>query len=877
MVIKHQLRFVLIAFFSVLFLLSGAFAQNVVNGEYFFDTDPGIENGEPISFTPAGDIANHNESIDISTLSIGAHQLFIRTQDDNGQWAQTTVHNFAILQNPTNAQITALEYFYDVDPGEANGTNIPITASVDIPDFSTTLSTSGISTGFHTLFFRSKDVNGNWSLSSQHLIYKNTSSNPVITDIEYFFDNDPGEGNANNITITQGAEIADLMPNINTDVLSSGTHFLGIRSKDNLGQWSHLNYFLFLKTDNPSVSQITELEYFFDNDPGTGNANSINITPGADISNITSTIVTSGLSQGAHFLSIRSKDNFGRWSHLNSFLILKQSDQVPSQITDLEYYLGNDPGVGNGNAISITPSANIVNLSTSISTLGLSSGTYALNLRSKDNFNNWSHVSSALFFYTGSGPITDIVEIEYYFGLDPGKGNATSIPITPETDIVNLTTSINTSSIQNGANVLNIRSKSADDKWSNTNQFLVLKRPSAQIDLAKIEYYFDQDPGKGNGTEIALSASTEISDLSSMIDISALPLGPHLLSFRTQEVAGEWSLDQHFLILKQPEDIPYNINAAEYFVGDDPGQGNGIALTVNPGNQIFLIQTIDVSTFDEGAQEIHVRTKDETGRWSHDQVFPIKKRAFEAKNITKGEYFFDTDPGLNLATSFTIPASVDVANLNVIVMTNGLSEGLHDLYIRTVEEDNKWSLTNVSIDILVDQALPLIWLDFELLKKENSVLLDWKVAEAKNTSHFNIEKKKNEYFDKIGEVESFNQVGARDYKFTDNNPHNGWNYYRISQNDIDGNRSYSDTKSVFFSNILELSVFPNPTTETIHISGVNANTEYKYSILDASNKQVKSGTYTADMLLDFQDLPDGPYFLLLESNIEIESFLIIKQ
>ena len=779
----------------------GAFAQNIITGEYFFDLDPGYNNGQAINFTPSDDISDQIESINITGLSNGAHRLFIRTQNDIGEWSNSTIHNFVIVNNPATTQLTEMEYYYDVDPGEGNGTNIPINSSIDILDFSTTINTAGISNGLHLLHIRSKNV---------------------------------------------------------------------------LNQWSHSNSSLIFKRSNTS-SPVSQIEYFIDSDPGLNNATPINFSPANDIIDLSSSISSNTITQGSHLLGIRSKDNLGQWSQTNFILLYKLSDNAPQNITELEYFIGNDPGQGNGQSINISASSNIVNLNTLISTNGLSSGTYTLNVRSKDDRNQWSHISSTLFFYTGSQPISNIAAIEYFFGLDPGKGNGTSVSITPNTDIVNLQATIQTSSIPSGANVLNIRSQDVHGQWSQTNQVLVLKQEDNLEDITKIEYYFDQDPGKGNASTINLSADINISDLSSLISTSTLSNGPHRLAIRAQQMDGTWSLDQHFLIIKQPEDIAYNINQAEYFIGQDPGLGNGQALNINPGNQIILIQSIDASLLGSEAEEIHVRTKDETDRWSHNYVFPVKKRGFTTHDISSGEYFFDNDPGLNNATGFTIPSDVDIQDLNLIVMANNLSDGLHDLYIRTVDTNNQWSLTNISLDILVDQALPLSWLDFYLEKQNDGIHLIWEVEEAINTSHFEIEKSQTNNFNLIGTVQSENSPENISYKFLDESPHKGWNYYRIKQVDQDGQFTYSEQRSVFISVKTEIKVYPNPTTQSIYISGLDSDKNYQYSLLNAQNQLIHQGSYSDAMLIDIADYPNGNYFLILKENNRIESFLIIKQ
>ena len=59
--------------------------------------------------------------------------------------------------------------------------------------------------------------------------------------------------------------------------------------------------------------QITAAEYFFDDDPGVGNATALTIAQGASIDE-TFSIPTTGLSEGLHVLHIRTQDSDNVWS-----------------------------------------------------------------------------------------------------------------------------------------------------------------------------------------------------------------------------------------------------------------------------------------------------------------------------------------------------------------------------------------------------------------------------------------------------------------------------------------------------------------------------------------------------------------------------------
>ena len=104
-------------------------------------------------------------------------------------------------------------------------------------------------------------------------------------------------------------------------------------------------------------------------------------------------------------------------------------------------------------------------------------------------------------------------------------------------------------------------------------------------DIAGTEYFFDTDPGQGNG--VGLSAadgafdSQEDVDLFS-IDTSLLKIDSHTLYVRFMSDEGVWgmarpiSYDPNFV---SPANFKITgekwITAAEYYIDTDPGSGNG--------------------------------------------------------------------------------------------------------------------------------------------------------------------------------------------------------------------------------------------------------------------------------------------------------------
>ena len=235
---------------------------------------------------------------------------------------------------PPPGNITNIEYFIDSNP--AFGTGTPITgfaSSINVSNFSTTVSLTGVPGGFHRIYFRSKNADGKWSLTNNVFfdnfnlpVYPSASAALNIVQLEYFIDNnDLGFGNCTPLPITPNTNIANLNVNINVTGLVQGVHRLFIRSKDANGKWSLTNFSVF---DNSAVMPyplapaaapaISNMEYFIDTDPGFGNGTALTV-PGntGDVSNYSVNLNLSGsLSVGTHYLYLRSKQN--PWSLTNA-------------------------------------------------------------------------------------------------------------------------------------------------------------------------------------------------------------------------------------------------------------------------------------------------------------------------------------------------------------------------------------------------------------------------------------------------------------------------------------------------------------------------------------------------------------------------------
>ncbi|MGZ5222258.1 MAG: T9SS type A sorting domain-containing protein [Chitinophagaceae bacterium] len=242
---------------------------------------------------------------------------------------------FILLPAVTNhsfAQtITKVEYFLDADPGFGNGTNVPVSASADIPNLLVSVDIAIVSKGFHNIYVRAKDNNGYWSLTNRWLFIKDILA-AAVNKLEYFIDTDPGFGNANNVIISSSANVADVLIPVDISALNKGFHNIYLRSKDDAGNWSLTNRWLYFK--DAVQNNLQGGEYFFDAEPGFGNGTAIPFGAlGNDVQNFSFGASVSSLSDGAHYLFIRTKEANGRWS-LTNVLPFTKSAPLPVTLTN---------------------------------------------------------------------------------------------------------------------------------------------------------------------------------------------------------------------------------------------------------------------------------------------------------------------------------------------------------------------------------------------------------------------------------------------------------------------------------------------------------------------------------------------------------------
>ena len=122
--------------------------------------------------------------------------------------------------------------------------------------------------------------------------------------------------------------------------------------------------------------------------------------------------------------------------------------------------------------------------------------------------------------------------------------------------------------------------------------------------------------------------------------------------------------------------------------------------------------------------------------------------------------------------------------------------------------------------------LPIGLLSFTALPDNDRVVLDWTTSSESNNNYFTVEKSSDGInFNAVRTVPSAAPNGTSstplDYSTQDPAPYTGVSFYRLKQTDLDGHSTYSSIVSVNFTKKPTLAVYPNPTTGTLHITGIS--------------------------------------------------------
>lgn len=163
-------------------------------------------------------------------------------------------------------------------------------------------------------------------------------------------------------------------------------------------------------------------------------------------------------------------------------------------------------------------------------------------------------------------------------------------------------------------------------------------------------------------------------------------------------------------------------------------------------------------------------------------------------------------------------------------------------------------------------SLPIHLGGFTINKVKKEVQLAWFTLSEQNSSHFSIERAADGiHFEHISIVVASGNTNTRkNYAFSDQQPLNGQNFYRIVETDINGTTSISPIRSLFFEMQNHFQVYPNPATNIVYVKSTFAQNEtISISIVGMDGKKIQTIQAKADknVPIAVSNLQPGLYML----------------
>jgi hypothetical protein len=182
----------------------------------------------------------------------------------------------------------------------------------------------------------------------------------------------------------------------------------------------------------------------------------------------------------------------------------------------------------------------------------------------------------------------------------------------------------------------------------------------------------------------------------------------------------------------------------------------------------------------------------------------------------------------------------------------------------------------------LNSALPAAIVDFKGRKTETTDLLTWSTTSELNNAHFNVLYSSNgKDFATLGTINSKATNGNSNqllsYRFENNKPTLGHNYYKLAQVDLDG-------KAIVNTNVVDLmwgsngstvSIYPNPTTDELNIDVYTTKAQNNtIKLLDMSGRVIKEiqsklEVGANNIKMNLGELATGIYTIQLVENNKI--------
>ncbi|QNA43143.1 T9SS type A sorting domain-containing protein [Lacibacter sediminis] len=213
-------------------------------------------------------------------------------------------------------------------------------------------------------------------------------------------------------------------------------------------------------------------------------------------------------------------------------------------------------------------------------------------------------------------------------------------------------------------------------------------------------------------------------------------------------------------------------------------------------------------------------------------------------------------------------------------------DGVNGYAVGTRNQSASYSITNEAWSLVTPSStLPVKLTGYDARKISASAVLEWSTEFEENNSHFAIERSATgRDFKQIAKINSKgNTTAGHQYNYTDVNPLNGKNYYRLVQYDLDGKSVYYGIKLVNFESVSQIKIMPNPIDDNFSISIQSLQTgDVQITVFDihgrkvaALTKNVRTGTNIIPIIS--REWSSGFYTVKIDQDGMISTHKLVKK
>lgn len=609
-------------------------AGNLNKLEYYFDSDPGINQGNGFTINPPQNSFNDDNTIDFAGLGPGLHRLTVRFRNEAMNWGiekSVAVIVDIPIETPDTIQwpLVCAEYFFDADPGEGKG--LPLTFNVNNAiDVKRIALASNLSAGSHKLAIRVKNLRGDWSLPKA--INFDVVTPPCALPVANFSSNLVNAGQL--MTLTNTSQNLAMGATFAWDILANGTteyttldahHTFALPGIYDVA----LKVSLAPNCQSTIVKQLEIGPYLVDTIQHNG---SHTFCEGDSLALIAPGGSNYLWSTGQRTQTIyASKSGLYRVAYTDANGSRKMSNEIsiqvfPALLTTATISPANS-GMQNGSAYIHATGGNsyLHNYAwsggqTTPAIVNMASGSYFVTVSDP-------HCPAILNINIGSIPVPadGLLAAEFFTGSDPGPGNGTAVGITKD-DEIDSYFNLNLTGYPIGAHYLYFRVKNASGFWSIVQPLIVVitettTLPSEKPLIVAAQYYFDVDPGVDNALYFTGLVPDSILNETLQADFSQLNTGLHKMYIRVKDEEGKWSPSNAISILidvqlSPPDTLDYPLVKAEYFLEQDPGEGKGTGIILSGKMSINELIATSLDTLPPGNYTAYLRVMNLQRQWS---------------------------------------------------------------------------------------------------------------------------------------------------------------------------------------------------------------------------------------------------------------------